>query len=440
MVRLRLWETSGMPMLRQTVFLFAVDMAANVVDYAFHVYLGRALVPGDFAVFQTVNSALLIVITATGVMQPVVARFVAEGEMQQGGHRTGAVSRGSAALFREYLGWSTLVGGILAGAVWLGRGFLSKGLNVPPFAVQFGIGVVFLVLLRPVVVGVLQGAQRFVSFGAVRLAYALGRFAVAGLLLYWGWGLRGAVASLPVGQLLAVGCGLGLLGIRVWKRSPPPLDKRNGRLMEGLRLAGWAFLAYSAHTALLNNDMLFVNRIFAPDEAGIYAAVVLLRRILLLLPGAAVVVLYPRVAATVTQKKLPDREIIGGVRVVSGLVGVLVAIYFAAGEPIARLVFGEPYAAAGPLLGWVGLGIWGYGLGTIWLNVFLATRPGPFVGLLVGMVVLQGVGMAEFSGALPGVVGVFSVIGWGLALGGGILYAVWLRPRLVQQFERKEDE
>ena len=429
-----------MPMLRQTVFLFAIDMTANVVDYAFHVFLGRALVPGEFAVFQTVNSALLIVITATGVMQPVVARFVAEWETHQGGHRTSALSRESAARFWEFFKWSSLVGGILAGAVWLGSGLLSQGLNVPLFAVQFGIGVVFLVLLRPVVAGALQGTQRFVSFGAVRLAYAIGRFAVAGLLLYWGWGLRGAVASLPVGQLLAVGCGLGMLGITVWRRSPLPPEVRNRRLVEGLRLAGWAFLAYATHTALLNNDMLFVNQAFAPDEAGIYAAMVLLRRILLLLPGTAVVVLYPRVAAMVTQKKLPDREIRRGLKVVSGLMGLLVAIYFAAGEPIARLVFGEPYAAAGLLLGWMGLGIWGYGLGTIWLNVFLATRPGPFVTLLVGMVVLQGVGMAVFNGALPGVVGVFSVIGWGLALGGGVLYATWLRPRLIQQFERIEDE
>ncbi|NUM48146.1 MAG: hypothetical protein HUU38_25855, partial [Anaerolineales bacterium] len=62
----------------QTLFLFGVDLLTNGVDYLFHVYLGRALVPGDFAVFQTVNSMLIVVITAFGVFQPVVARGVAE--------------------------------------------------------------------------------------------------------------------------------------------------------------------------------------------------------------------------------------------------------------------------------------------------------------------------------------------------------------------------
>ncbi len=416
--------------LQQTGFLFAVDMLANVVDYVFHVYLGRKLVPGDFAVFQTINSALLIVITATGVMQPVVARFVAERENSPSGIRSQTLSEGSVRLFREYLGWSALAGGLLAGMIGLASGVLAKGLNVPRFAVVWGAGVVFWVLLRPVIAGVLQGAQRFGAFGAVRLAYALGRFALAGVLLYFGWGLQGAVISLPAGQFLAVGGGLVFLGLGVWKFNTGHEPKKDSLLVPGLRLAGWAFLAFTAHTALLNNDMLWVNRMFTPDEAGVYAAMVLLRRILLLLPGAAVVVLYPRVAKVVAEKKLPDRVLVQTGGIVVALMGVLVIGYFVAGEVIVQLAFGEAYATAGLLLGWMGVGILGYGLGTIWLNVFLATRPGPFVGLLIGTMVLQGLGLVFFAGTMPRVIGVFVLTGWVLALGGGILYGGWLRPKL----------
>ena len=48
------------PLARQTAFLFAVDGLANGIDYLFHVYVGRNVTPGDFAVVQTVNGALLI--------------------------------------------------------------------------------------------------------------------------------------------------------------------------------------------------------------------------------------------------------------------------------------------------------------------------------------------------------------------------------------------
>ncbi|HJS29395.1 MAG TPA: oligosaccharide flippase family protein [Anaerolineales bacterium] len=423
--------------LRQTAVLFLVDLAANLVDYAYHVYLGRTLVPGDFGVFQTVNSALLIAITAAGVLQPVVARFVAEEEARRDGPNAGSLTAESATYVRASLGWSALAGVCLSAAVWLGRGFISTSLNVPEVAVQLGAVLLLTVLLRPVIAGVLQGAQRFVAYGAVRLAFALGRFAVAALLFYWGWGLLGAVVSLPAGQLLAVGFGLAAIG-------PSLLAKSGGAgrffILDWLPLAGWAFVSYGAHAALINMDLLFVSGNFSSDAAGIYAAGVLLRRILLLLPAAAVIVMYPRIAAAVAQKTLPDLEIRWGAGLVSAVMVVLVGIYFAAGEPIVRLVFGEAYAGAGPSLGWMGLGIWGYALGTVWMNVYLATRPGPFAGFLLAAVALQAAGLLVFGDSPSGVVAVFTAAGWLLALGGGILYLAWLRPRLIRQFQSGADE
>jgi O-antigen/teichoic acid export membrane protein len=423
--------------LRQTAILFAVDLAANLVDYAYHIYLGRAMPPGEFGVFQALNSALLIAITAAGVLQPVVARFIAEGEAHDGTTRPGRLRDEGAAFVRASIGWSTLAGGCLSVAVWLGREFIALSLNIPVAAVQIGAVVLFTVLLRPVLAGVLQGTQRFAAYGAVRLVFALGRFGIAALLIYWGWGLFGAFLSLPAGQLLAVGFGLLLVGSYLWTK-----PERSGMvgLQDWLPLAGWAFLSYGAHAALVNMDLLYVNRNFSSEEAGVYAAGVLLRRALLLLPGAAVVVMYPRIAAAVARRTLPDQEILWGAGLVSVVTAVLAGIYFAAGESIVRVVFGEAYSAAGEFLGWMGVGIWGYALGTVWMNVYLATHPGPFAGILAGAVVLQVAGLLAWGESLSSVVAVFAASGWLLALVGGILYAGWLRPRLTRQFLRIQDD
>jgi hypothetical protein len=196
---------------KPTLFLFAVDTLANAIDYVFHVYLGRTLVPGDFGTFQTVNSALLIAVTAFGVMQPVLARFVAEAETRT---QAGASGRGrprlaaeSISLFRTYLRWSAIAGLVFGIGIFLAAGPVGSFLEVPPFAVRYGALVVLLILLRPVVAGTLQGAQRFVAFGFTRLAFAVGRFIFAGAALALGAGLTGAVASLPAGQFFAVAAG-----------------------------------------------------------------------------------------------------------------------------------------------------------------------------------------------------------------------------------------
>ena len=124
------WELVS-PAARQTAFLFGVDSFTNVVDYGFHVYLGRALLPGQFAVVQTVNAVFLILLTAFGVMQPVMARFVAEAEA---GTPSASSSAGpqSRAIFQRFFRTCAILGLLLAGLVWLARYPAARWLNVMP--------------------------------------------------------------------------------------------------------------------------------------------------------------------------------------------------------------------------------------------------------------------------------------------------------------------
>ncbi len=72
----------------------------------------------------------------------------------------------------------------------------------------------------------------------------------------------------------------------------------------------------------------------------------------------------------------------------------------------------------------------GYGLAGIWLNLFLATRPLPFVLLLAAVAGAQSLILASGVSTLLEVTIIFGVGGWVLALGGVLLYGLWLRPRL----------
>jgi O-antigen/teichoic acid export membrane protein len=279
-----------------------------------------------------------------------------------------------------------------------------------------------------VVAGMLQGQERFIAFGLTRLVHALGRFAVAVILVSLGSGVLGAIAAFPIGSALALLAGLGFLGVAVWQPGPA-LSSR--WLRDGLRLSAHAFLAYAAYMSLLNIDLIWVNRSFSGEMAGSYAIAVLLRRVLALMPGAAVVIMYPRVVAQVTQRRLPDRLIGQTAAVVLGSTLVLTVVYFTFGLAMVRWAFGEGYAAAGPLLGWMGLAMLGYGFGSVWMNLYLASRPAPFVLLLGVTVVLQVLLVARYHASLLQVAGVFMFGGWTLGLGGLALYFLWLRPRLL---------
>jgi hypothetical protein len=76
----------------------------------------------------------------------------------------------------------------------------------------------------------------------------------------------------------------------------------------------------------------------------------------------------------------------------------------------------------------------GYGIAVVWLNLFLATRPGWFVALLAVTVIAQNVLLATFHQSLEQVVLIFGLSGWLLAASGTLLYLAWLRPNLKRQF------
>ena len=179
----------------ETATFFLLDGLANAIDFAFHFWMGRVLIPADFAVLQTLNSIMLVYTTASGVFQPVVGRFVAEA---RGQGRDQAIP----AIFQSYLRVAFWLGLILSVFVFSFSNFIAQIFNLPVWTIQLSAGLIFLSTLRPIAAGVLQGQERFISFGLTRLALSLGRVIIVFVLLQAGLGLTGAVIALPFGWLV----------------------------------------------------------------------------------------------------------------------------------------------------------------------------------------------------------------------------------------------
>lgn len=419
---LRVFQRYASPAARGALFLVAVDAITNVIDYGFHIFLGRALPPADFAVIQALNSLILIILTTFGVLQPVVARFVAESAA--GGGQVGRIPAG--VIFQAAFRLAAALGLVVLAAAWLGRDALATWLAIPRPALALALLILPLALLRPVVAGYLQGRERVIAFGLVRAAHAAGRFGAA-LLFVAGAGLIGAVAAFPAGAAIALAVGVAFSGRAAWAAGPA-LPRRY--LREGAQLAAGALFAYAAYMSLLNNDLIWVNRAFAPTVAADYAVAVLFRRVLALAPGALLVLFYPRVVARVAQGRLPDGLLLKSAAVITLPTLILLALYFSFGSDIVQFAFGANYHPPNWLLGWLGVGMLGYIFVSLWMNLFLAIRPLAFVLMLVAGAIGQALLYARFDAGPRQTVAVFAGGGWMLALGGLALYLMSLRPSL----------
>lgn len=406
----------------QTGFLTGLDGLANLIDYGFHIYLARALLPGDFAVIQTINTVVLILTTIFAVLQPVVARYTAESL------ETSASPDIIRAIFRYYGQRSVLVGLVLWLLAWLARGQIATWLNVPVLAVSLTAFMLLLVITRPVLAGILQGQHRFIPYGLIRLANALARLACAiGLITLLKTGLVGAIIALPTGAFIALLFALLALGRHIWQTAPP-LPAQFHR--HSTQLIASTFIAFMAYMSLLNLDLIWVNRLFPPETTGAYATAVLLRRALSLLPAAAIVVMYPKVVAQIAQGKLPDKLLLQTTAFVVLPTLLFTAVYAVLGDTIVLWTFGPAYTGADSLLLGMGIAMLGFSLTAVWLNFYLATRPLPFVVWLSVMALTQLFLFSQFHQTVATFVTIFALSGWLTALGGLLLYLLWFRPSL----------
>ena len=405
----------------ETTTFFLLDGLANAIDFAFHFWMGRVLIPTDFAILQTLNSIVLVYATASGVFQPVVGRFVAEA---RGQGRDQAIP----AIFQSYLRVAFWLGAILSILTFAFSNTLARIFNLPQWTIQLSAALIFLSTLRPIAAGVLQGQERFISFGLTRLALSLGRIIIVFVLLQAGLGLTGAVIALPFGWLISVMCTFLLLGNTLWKKQSLP--DRN-LLREGWKLSAYALLAYFAYMSLTSLDLVWVNRNLSGDSAGAYASLVLMRRIVALLPGVTVTVMFPRVAKTLAEGNRPHCLLIQTAAIILAVSGALTIIYFIFADQFINIIFGNAYQSAAPLLGWMGIAMIGVSLSSIWLNYYLAEKPRNFVILLAGAVVLEWLLLNLLPISMQNGILAFGATGWLLALGGLLLYSWRLLRREV---------
>jgi O-antigen/teichoic acid export membrane protein len=414
----------------QTAVLFILDGLTNGIDFAFHFWMGRVLIPADFAILQTLNSVALVYTTASGVFQPVVSRFVAEA---RGKGQAASIP----AIFRSFLRAAFWLGFVMAALVFVFSKDIAQSINLPTWTIQISAGLVFLSTLRPIAAGVLQGMENFIAFGLARLALAVSRMILVFFLIQANLRLRGAVITLPFGWLVSVGCAFLLVNRSLWagKMSAP-----QNLLREGWKLSFYALLAYLAYMSLTSLDLVWVNRNLNGDLAGAYASLVLLRRIIALLPGVAVTVMFPRVVKLLAEGRLPTRVLIQTASIILAASSALSVLYFLFSDQLIRLVFGRDYQTASPLLGWMGIAMIGVSLSSIWLNYYLAEKPRNFVILLGIAVALEWTLLNRFPPSLPGAVFAFGITGWLLALGGLILYALKIRRLPQQAVERSASQ
>jgi len=272
-------------------FLFSIaSFIAVVVGYIVHIALGRALGPGGYGVFNTVNSLITItsVITTAGIPL-AVAKFVSERE-------------GSS---RDILKKGLILQFILAVFIFLvymlGAELIAGSVGDPSLAF----------FIRIAALGVPLGAMFGLLDSYFNGRKSFGRQTVDSIIsnvmklsaiifVFLGFGVAGALGGYVLSPLL----GLVAASIFCWmlvKGEKKDTKESNVGFKKLLYFAIPTIAFTLCLTLLYNIDIISVKSLLKSDElSGFYSAASMISRISLFLLGAITVVLFPTLSGSIS--------------------------------------------------------------------------------------------------------------------------------------------
>jgi len=339
----------------------AATVVSGGLNYAFQLFMGRALPPEQYGVFGALFALFYLVNVLGRGMRFSAARFVA------GFDRTSAV----ADFLRGALVRALLVGGAIFAVLAGTSGVVGAFLGVDPHIVVVVGATIPPGLALTVTEGTLDGRQQFLALGGVQILKAAAKLLIAVPLVVVGFGVAGAFGAVAAALALT----LVVATVALFRDFDATHDL--GATFDygrAYRYGGPAVLAGFCLAVPANADVIVVKHAFPATEAGMYTAASVLGKVLIFLPMGISTALFPKVSAdhasagTGRQRAL----LVRGLGYAAALGGAGALAYWVAPRAILTLFFGEAYAAAAPLLRWYGVAIVPFVLAVVVLNYQLA--------------------------------------------------------------------
>lgn len=328
-----------------SVSLFMGIMSANVIAYGYHTVIARSLPPADYGALVTLTSISYALAVLGRTLQAWVIKATCNTESASSGHLR--------LIFGAALRVVILLGSLTLLVHWLASPWVADFLRLQSTIPVFVLGVyAFTAFLTPLPRGVLLGLNRLHLAGAIYALEAVARFIAGIVLVSWGLGTAGALASYAVGELLAFVIALVPLWSLLRTRGAALKDNRL-RVLDGY--GAFVLVTNILLVCMTNIDQITVKHFFSEHVAGNYAVAFLLGRIIAMSTMALGWTIFARAATLPIGDPKQARLFIKGLLVTGLIAGSLMLGYIAEPAIAIRLMGGAQYEMAHIYVGLVGI-------------------------------------------------------------------------------------
>jgi O-antigen/teichoic acid export membrane protein len=371
----------------------AASLAGIVLNYAFLLLAGRKLGADSYGDLAALLGLLTVVLLPAGALQLAVSREVSR-----------RVAAGDEAGADAFLRAAARLAGILTlpllGAALVLSWPLGRLLGISTAVVALTALAFVAALLVPVLVGAIQGFQRFTALAAMyALPFAL-RLCFLGMAVAAGFALGGAVLA-TVAATLATTLFAALLVREPLRRGAAAARPGLGPF---LRYLGPVVLGLVGIAVLTNLDVVIVNVRFPRGDTGDYAAASAFAKVGFFLPATILSVLFPRTAARQARgedtEDILGRSLLVAVAFCSGL-----ALFYAlAGRGLVVTTYGVDFVEGGKLTAPYAVAMGLYALVNILVGYHLSRGETRYAWIVAAAAPVQLLVLALVPSTLTGVV------------------------------------
>lgn len=365
---------------RQSGWLMIATVLGGGLMFAVH-SIAQKMPKDEYGVFTTMIQLITLMGVPAVGLQSVFAQ-------QAAGALTAEKERLLASTFRSVIKAAFCLWLIVVGCVIFFRQEILAALKIAnPASLWLTVVVGLLVLWRPVVQGVLQGRQNFPWLGGILVSEGIVRFAfiavIVGILAHYAAGGLSAVLI-----AMASVAALGFWCCRdLFRGASTPMNWG-----EWLRRVIPLTFGMGVGVFMLSADMVFVQKFFAKDQTGYYAAAGMIGRALVYFTAPVAAVMFPKLArSAATGEKTNALFLAVGFTALAGACAALACTFFPE-LPLKVVRYDESYLkVAGPLVPWFAWCMLPVTLATVLLNSLMAQSQFRAVPWVVAVAIGYGV-------------------------------------------------
>ena len=383
-------------LVKHGIVIFSASVIANLINYLFHLYMGRALGPEGYGIFASLLSISAIIIFSAGTVQTAMAKFVSEfkGKNSYGKIKTILVK------FSVKL---SFYAGLFLALLSVFSRQITSFLNISsPYLIILIFSFCWLSAVLLSINGIINGLQKFGWLGLNNIFGSFAKLALGIILVYAGLGVAGAILALNISTILAI--AVAILPVAF-------LFKIKGDGINHSEIYLYfipVFISTALLMTLINIDVILVKHFFDDLNSGYYAAASMIGKAIWFASGTLPFVMFPKVSEQNAKSRDSSRIMKTTLFYVFLISFIGIIAYFVAPTFIAGIFYGSRYRISG-LIGYFGLAMALFSMSNVLAMYNLATGKTRFIYIIGLFVLLEMAAIFMFHSSILEVIKIVTI-------------------------------